>query len=82
MSSKVLTLNGVPYSVNLSTGEASLYGLSTTTSIGTLSADKSSILLTHDWQTKAAPVLEAYRQTLKQATQEAMRKATEFASKN
>ena len=82
MSSKVLTLNGVPYSVNLSTGEVSFYGLSTPMTLGTLSADKSSVTLTKDWETKAKPVLEAYRQTLKKATEEAMRKATEFAGKN
>lgn len=82
MSMKVLTLQGVPYLVNLLTQDVFLYGIDSSPIIGKLSQDKKSVILSPDWQTKAAPALAHYRQTLKRTTQEAMTRATDFHSKN
>jgi hypothetical protein len=82
MSTKVLTVQGVPYVVNPTTCDVFLYGIENSPVIGKLSEDKKSIALFEDWQTKAAPALATYRQMLKQTTQEAMHRATDFHSKN
>lgn len=82
MSTKVLTLQGVPYVVNTLTQDVSMYGIDSSPIIGKLSDDKKSVNLFPDWQTKAGTALNTYRQILKQTTQEAMNKATDFHNKN
>ena len=82
MSTKVLTLQGVPYVVNVTTQEVFLYGITRSPVIGKLSDDKKSVNLFPDWQTKAEPALVQYRQVLKQTTQDAMQRATDFHAKN
>jgi hypothetical protein len=82
MSTKVLTLQGVPYVVNTLTQDVSMYGIDSSPIIGKLSDDKKSVILFPDWQTKADAALTTYRQILKQTTQEAMNRATDFHNKN
>lgn len=76
---KTITLQGVPYSVNLETKDVYLYNLKTTTDsqeacIGKYNSETDTVLLNEDWnsQESTQEFLMTYRKNLKEHTDKSM----------